>query len=94
MLDEFTARNNESLTTLLEEHSTKLRPLPDDVIDVLHGNAVIALEDLKKDDPMAQRISESYEAFLDGVRTYHEVSERAYLNVRDRVLPPISFTDQ
>ena len=55
---------------------------------------MIALEDLKKDDPMAQRISESYEAFLDGVRTYHEVSERAYLNVRDRVLPPISFTDQ
>ena len=94
MLDEFTARNNESLTTLLEEHSTKLRPLPDDVMDVLHSNAVIALEELKKDDPMAQRISASYEAFLDGVRTYHEISERAYLNARDRVLPPITFTDQ
>ena len=94
MLDEFTARNNESLTTLLEEHSTKLRPLPDDVMDVLHGNAVIALEQLKKDDPMAQKISASYEAFLDGVRTYHEISERAYLNARDRVLPPITFTDQ
>jgi TRAP-type mannitol/chloroaromatic compound transport system substrate-binding protein len=94
MLDEFTARNNESLTTLLEEHSTKLRPLPDDVMDVLHSNAVIALEQLKKDDPMAQKISASYEVFLDGVRTYHEISERAYLNARDRVLPPITFTDQ
>jgi TRAP-type mannitol/chloroaromatic compound transport system substrate-binding protein len=94
MLDEFTARNNESLTTLLEEHSTKLRPLPDDVMDVLHSNAVIALEQLKKDDPMAQKISASYEAFLHGVRTYHEISERAYLNARDRVLPPITFTDQ
>ena len=94
MLDEFTARNNESLTTLLEEHSTKLRPLPDDVMDVLHRNAVIALEQLRKDDPMAQKISASYEAFLDGVRTYHEISERAYLNARDRVLPPISFTEQ
>ena len=94
MLDELTARNNESLTTLLEEHSTKLRPLPDDVMDVLHSNAVIALEELKKDDPMAQKISASYEAFLDGVRTYHEISERAYLNARDRVLPPITFTDQ
>ncbi len=94
MLDEFTARNNESLTTLLEEHSTKLRPLPDDVLDVLHSNAVIALEQLKEDDPMAQKISASYEVFLDGVRTYHEISERAYLNARDRVLPPISFTDQ
>ena len=94
MLDEFTARNNESLTTLLEEHSTKLRPLPDDVMDVLHSNAEIALEQLKKDDPMAQKISASYEAFLDGVRTYHEISERAYLNARDRVLPPITFNDQ
>ena len=94
MLDEFTARNNESLTTLLEEHSTKLLPLPDDVMDVLHSNAEIALEQLKKDDPMAQKISASYEAFLDGVRTYHEISERAYLNARDRVLPPITFTDQ
>ena len=94
MLDEFTARNNESLTTLLEEHSTKLRPLPDDVMDVLHSNAVNALEELKKDDPMAQKISASYDAFLDGVRTYHEISERAYLNARDRVLPPITFTDQ
>jgi TRAP-type mannitol/chloroaromatic compound transport system substrate-binding protein len=94
MLDEFTARNNQSLTTLLTEHSTKLRPLPDDVLDVLYINAVSALERLKADDPMAQKIAASYEEFLEGVRRYHEISERAYLNARDRVLPPISFTDQ
>ena len=94
MLDEFTARNNQSLTTLLTEHSTKLRPLPDDVLDVLYINAVSALERLKADDPMAQKIAASYEDFLEGVRGYHEISERAYLNARDRVLPPISFTDQ
>ena len=94
MLDEFTARNNSSLTSLLGEYETKLRPLPDDVMDILHSNAVIALNKLKEDDPMAAKISASYEDFLDGVRTYHEISERAYLNARDRVLPPISFTDQ
>ena len=94
MLDEFTARNNQSLTTLLTEHSTKLRPLPDDVLNVLYINAVSALERLKADDPMAQKIAASYEDFLEGVRRYHEISERAYLNARDRVLPPISFTDQ
>ncbi len=94
MLDEFTARNNSSLTSLLDEYETKLRPLPDDVMDILHSNAVIALDKLKQDDPMAAKISASYEDFLDGVRTYHEISERAYLNARDRVLPPISFTDQ
>jgi TRAP-type mannitol/chloroaromatic compound transport system substrate-binding protein len=94
MLDEFTARNNQSLTTLLTEHSTKLRPLPEDVLDVLYINAVSALERLKADDPMAQKIAASYEDFFEGVRRYHEISERAYLNARDRVLPPISFTDQ
>ncbi|EHQ58500.1 TRAP-type mannitol/chloroaromatic compound transport system, periplasmic component [gamma proteobacterium HIMB55] len=94
MLDEFTARNNSSPTSLLDEYETKLRPLPDDVMDILHSNAVIALDKLKEDDPMAAKISASYEDFLDGVRTYHEISERAYLNARDRVLPPISFTDQ
>jgi len=94
MLDEFTARNNSSLTALLDEYETKLRPLPDDVMDILHRNAVIALDKLKEGDPMAAKISASYEDFLDGVRTYHEISERAYLNARDRVLPPITFTDQ
>lgn len=94
MLDEFTARNNSSLTSLLDEYETKLRPLPDDVMDILHSNAVIALDKLKEDDPMAAKISASYEDFLDGVRTYHEISDRSYLNARDRVLPPISFTDQ
>ena len=94
MLDEFTARNNTSLTALLEEYDTKLRPLPDDILSVLHANAVIALDKLVESDPMADKIAASYEAFLDGVRTYHEISERAYLNARDRVLPPIVFTDQ
>ena len=94
MLDEFTARNNQSLNSLLDDYAVKLRPLPDDVMDVLHSNSVVALEQLKAGDPMAQKIAASYEEFLDGVRRYHEISERAYLNARDRVLPPISFTDQ
>lgn len=94
MLDEFTARNNQSLNSLLDDYAVKLRPLPDDVMDVLHSNSVIALEQLKAGDPMAQKIAASYEEFLGGVRRYHEISERAYLNARDRVLPPISFTGQ
>ena len=94
MLDEFTARNNQSLNSLLDDYAVKLRPLPDDVMDVLHSKSVIALEQLKAGDPMAQKIAASYEEFLGGVRRYHEISERAYLNARDRVLPPISFTGQ
>jgi len=93
MLDEFTARNNPSLTSLIDEYGTKLRPLPDDVVDVLYANAVTALDALRQSEPMAAKIGNSYEEFLIGVRNYHEISERAYVNVRDRVLPPVSFTD-
>jgi len=88
MLDEFTARNNESLQSLLAD-GTQLRKLPDDVLKVLYDNAQTALASLTANDPMAQKIAHSYTAFANDVRAYHEISERAYLNVRDRVLPPV-----
>jgi len=88
MLDEFTARNNESLQSLLAD-GTQLRKLPDDVLKVLYDNAQTALASLTANDPMAQKIAHSYTAFANDVRAYHEISERAYLNVRDRVLPSV-----
>ena len=93
MLDEFTARNNESLRTLLAS-GTKLRALPDDVLQVLYDNSLVALDALVENDPMAQKIAKSYKAFAEDVRAYHEISERAFLNARDKVLPPIDLTGQ
>ena len=93
MLDEFTARNNESLRTLLAS-GTKLRALPDDVLRVLYDNSLVALDALVENDPMAQKIAKSYKAFAEDVRAYHEISERAFLNARDKVLPPVNLTGQ
>ncbi len=93
MLDEFTARNNESLRTLLAS-GTKLRALPDDVLQVLYDNSLVALDALVENDPMAQKIARSYKAFAEDVRAYHEISERAFLNARDKVLPPVDLTGQ
>jgi TRAP-type mannitol/chloroaromatic compound transport system substrate-binding protein len=93
MLDEFTARNNESLRTLLAS-GTKLRALPDDVLQVLYDNSLVALDALVENDPMAQKIAKSYKAFAEDVRAYHEISERAFLNARDKVLPPVDLTGQ
>src|SRR5690606_33371045 len=36
VLDEFTAKNNLALQTLINEHDVKVKPLPDDVIKALH----------------------------------------------------------
>ena len=93
MLDEFTARNNESLRTLLAS-GTKLRAVPEDVLQVFYDNSLVALDALVENDPMAQKIARSYQAFAKDVRAYHEISERAFLNARDKVLPPVNLKGQ
>ena len=92
MLDDFTANNSESLQILLNEFETEVLPLPDDVMDALYENSQVAIQALVEADPMAEKIAASYFDFADKVRTYHEISERAYLNGRDRLLPPVSLT--
>jgi TRAP-type mannitol/chloroaromatic compound transport system substrate-binding protein len=92
MLDDFTANNSESLQILLRDFDTEVLPLPDDVMDALYEQSQIAMQALVDSDPMAKKIAASYFAFADKVRTYHEISERAYLNGRDRLLPAVEFT--
>ena len=92
MLDDFTANNSESLQILLNEFETEVLPLPDDVMDSLYENSQVAIQALVEADPMAKKIAASYFEFADKVRTYHEISERAYLNGRNRLLPPVSLT--
>lgn len=90
MLDEFTARNNQALQSLIDG-GTQLRKLPDDVLALLYTNAQKAMATLTANNAEAAKIGASYQAFYDNVRRYHEISERAYLNVRDQVLPPVSL---
>ena len=69
MLDEFTARNNESLRTLLAS-GTKLRAVPEDVLQVFYDNSLVALDALVENDPMAQKIARSYQAFAKDVEVW------------------------
>ena len=92
MLDDFTANNSESLQILLRDFDTEVLPLPDDVVDALYEQSQVAIQALVDADPMAKKIAASYFAFAEKVRTYHEISERAYLNGRDRLLPPVKLT--
>ena len=92
MLDDFTAHNSESLQILLTDFDTEVLPLPDDIMDVLYESSQVAIQSLVESDPMARKIADSYFDFAERVRTYHEISERAYLNGRDRLLPPVTLT--
>jgi TRAP-type mannitol/chloroaromatic compound transport system substrate-binding protein len=85
MLDEYTARNNAALRELVEEHGVQLRKLPDDVIVALHQASREALEDLAASDAMAKKVYDSFTAFYEGVKSYHHISEQAYINARDLI---------
>ncbi len=86
MLDEYTARNNEALAALVNDHDVQLRKLPDEVLRALWQGTRSEMDKLVARDPMAAKVYESYRKFYRDVRNYHHISEQAYINMRDRML--------
>ncbi len=83
MLDEYTAKNNDALNTLINEHGVKVRKLPDDVLAELHAASNKALADLAENDELSKKTYESFKKFAEGVKNYHRYSEQAYYEARD-----------
>jgi TRAP-type mannitol/chloroaromatic compound transport system substrate-binding protein len=82
MLAEFTARNNAALRTLIDDHGVEVRRLPDDVLAAFRSASAEVLEEASHESEIAGRIYASYMTFYANVRAYHDISERAYINVR------------
>jgi TRAP-type mannitol/chloroaromatic compound transport system substrate-binding protein len=91
MLDEYTARNNAALQSLVDEHGVQLRRLPDDVMRALWKGTQVAMQKLVESDPMAAKVYASYRKFYKGVRNYHHISEQAYINARDEAIGDDEF---
>lgn len=83
MLDEFMARNNAALKTLVEEHNVELRRLPDEVLQRLKELSMEVMDELANKDPMAKRIVTSYREFQSEVSQWTAIAEEAYLRARD-----------
>tara|TARA_B110000503_G_scaffold55796_1_gene89534 strand:+ start:20556 stop:21704 length:1149 start_codon:yes stop_codon:yes gene_type:complete len=82
MLAEFTTRNNAALEDLVNKHHVQLRRLPDDVLAKLKVISAEVVKSIAQDDELAQRIYRSYDRYRTQVMSYHEISERAYINAR------------
>ncbi|MGB1536165.1 MAG: TRAP transporter substrate-binding protein [Pseudomonadales bacterium] len=82
VLSEYTARNNRALKEMVEQHAVEVRRLPDDVLAQLKKISDQRVAALVGDDPLNQRIYESYQGYRSSVMDYNELSERAFLNVR------------
>ena len=82
MLNEYTARNHDALEKLVSEHGVDVRRLPDDVLERLRGLSQEVVSELAGTDDFAKRVFDSYEQFRVKVRKWHDISERAYFEVR------------
>ena len=80
--DELTAKNNEALRILVEEHGVQLRKLPDDVLIELRRISEEVVEELAATDPATARIFESWRDFREGVMNYRNIAEEAFIEAR------------
>ena len=83
VLDEYTARNNDALETLVNEHEVELRRIPDDVLAQAREHSADVVGELAASSELATRIYDSYREFQDKVEDYHAISEQAYYNARN-----------
>ena len=84
MMLEYVARNNDALEALVNEHQVEVRRFPNDVIEKLRELSERVVAQVVGDDPFAQEIYASYQQFLTKSKAWYDLSERAYLNLRDQ----------
>ena len=84
MLDEYLAKNNQALTELVETHGVELRKLPDDVIEEFRIISNRILDDLASKDETIAKVYTSYLKFKNDVSAYHEISEDAFVESRNK----------
>lgn len=83
MMLEYVARNNDALEALINEHKVDVRPFPTDVIEKLRDLSEQVVAQVVGDDPFARKIYDSYQRFLGKSKAWYNLSERAYLNLRN-----------
>ena len=83
LLDELTARNNEALRVLVEEHGVQLRKLPNDVLAELHRISNEVVGELALVDESTSRVYESWRNFRDNVINYNRIAEEAFIEARN-----------
>lgn len=82
MASAYVANNYSKLQSLINEHDVQLRRFPNDVMAKLQEISSEVVAEIAETDELSGRIYRSYTEFLAGVSEWHELSERAYYQVR------------
>ncbi|QOL26999.1 TRAP transporter substrate-binding protein [Thalassotalea sp. LPB0316] len=81
-LDEYNARNNAALKTLIEKHNVQMRKLPPEVIAQLKAiTAQVMAEQAAQDEGFA-KVWASYSAFQSSIKSYHDLTLKEYFTHR------------
>ncbi|TAA47554.1 MULTISPECIES: TRAP transporter substrate-binding protein [Corallincola] len=80
MLDEYTVRNIIALQTL-QEKGVKIRRFPDEVLNALQQVTDQVMAEQAAADADIARIYTHFQHYTQGVRAYHAITEKAYLEV-------------
>ena len=88
MLDEYTARNNEALQTLINEHGVEVKRLPTELLRELKRLSAEVIAQQAANDPQFAEVYQSFRQYRDNVSRYHRLSEQAYLEARDLDVTP------
>jgi len=82
MLDEYNARNNNALKTLVDKHQVKLRQFPPEVMQALKGYTHEVLTEQAANDENFAKIWTSYADFLQSMREYNDLTLKEYYQNR------------
>jgi TRAP-type mannitol/chloroaromatic compound transport system substrate-binding protein len=82
MLSEYTARNNQALDTLINNHKVKVLPLPEDVLRALKHLSNEVVVELANKDAVSKKIYDSVSQFRAQVTKWGTISELAFLKAR------------
>ena len=86
MLDEYTVQNANALPALAQTEGIEILEFPDDVMSALYKVSTEVLDELAAEGPFAARVYQSYKEYRDKVYAYHRISERAYINAREKAI--------
>jgi len=81
-LDEYNARNNTALKTLIEKHHVKMRTFPAPVIAGLKAITEEIIAEQVAADPGFAKVWKSYSEFLKDISAYNAMTQKEYLNNR------------
>lgn len=82
MLDEYNARNNNALQTLITKHNVQLKQFPKDVMQALKGHTEQVLTEQAANDETFAKVWKSYSEFLTNAKQYSNLTLKEYYENR------------